>query len=77
MRQPSSADPSSVRQWNERAVITALRDAGTVRVAQVAEQVGLSTASTREVLRGLVTKHWVVPEAQSSGSVGRDSGLAA
>ena len=38
MRQPSSADPSSVRQWNERAVITALRDAGTVRVAQVADR---------------------------------------
>lgn len=75
MRQPSSADPSSVRQWNERAVITALRDAGTVRVAQVAEQVGLSTASTREVLRGLVTKHWVVPEAQSSGSVGRPASM--
>jgi len=75
VRTPSSADPSSVRQWNERAVVTVLRGAGTVRVAQVAEQVGLSTASTREVLRGLVAKKWVVPEAQSSGSVGRPASM--
>lgn len=75
MRTPSSADPSSVRQWNERAIITAMRGAGVVRVAHVAEEVGLSTASTREVLRGLVTRNWVVAEAQSSGSVGRPASM--
>lgn len=75
MRAQSSADPSSVRQWNERAVIASMRGAGTVRVAHVAEQVGLSTASTREVLRGLVAKKWVVAEAQSSGSVGRPASM--
>lgn len=75
MRAPSSADPSSVRQWNERAVVTALRGAGTVRVSEVAAQVGLSTASTREVLRGLLTKKWVLAEARSSGGVGRPASM--
>lgn len=75
MRTAASADPSSVRQWNERAVVTALRGAGTVRVSEVAAQVGLSSASTREVLRGLVAKRWVVAEAQSSGGVGRPASM--
>lgn len=71
---PSGADPSTVRQWNERLVVRTLRDAGTVRVTQLADQVGLSRASAREVLRTLLDKGWVVAEETSRGSVGRPAG---
>lgn len=71
MSSPSGADPSTVRQWNERLVVRTLRGAGTVRVTQLADRVGLSRASAREVLRTLLDKGWVVAEETSRGSVGR------
>lgn len=66
-----SADASSVRRWNERAVIDAMTGEGSLRVAQVAALTGLTTASSRDVLRSLEAKGWVRAASPEVGGMGR------
>lgn len=67
----SSADPSSVRRWNERVVLTALADGRAVRAAELARATGLTTASVRDVLRTLGAKGWVSDMEPVQGGMGR------
>lgn len=66
-----SADASSVRRWNERAVIEAMSGQASLRVAQVAALTGLTTSSSRDVLRSLEAKGWVRPARTEVGGMGR------
>lgn len=66
-----SADPSSVRRWNERAVISALASGEAQRVAQIATTAGLTSASVRDVLRTLAHKGWVTGQEPVNGGMGR------
>lgn len=62
------ADPSSVRSWNEYAVVDALRTDGPQRVTELVGSTGLSQATLAEVLRGLGDKGWAdVGPARVSG----------
>lgn len=67
----TSADPSSVRRWNERAVLATLEDGAPRRAAEIARATGLTTASVRDVLRTLATKGWVTDLAPVQGGMGR------
>lgn len=80
MAQPtSSADASTVRHLNERAVIAALTPAEGLKVSQIAAATGLTSASTGDVLRGLLRKGWAVegePERSGMGRPARTYRLA-
>lgn len=69
--QPSAADPSSVRRWNERAVLATLEDGTPRRAAEIADATGLTTASVRDVLRTLASKAWITGLAPVQGGMGR------
>lgn len=62
-----AADPTSVRRWNERAVLTMLRSGGQWRVAELADATGLTTASVGHVLRTLGGKGWLAASVTSGG----------
>lgn len=62
-----AADPTSVRRWNERAVLTMLRSGGHWRVAELADATGLTTASVGHVLRTLGDKGWLAASVTSGG----------
>lgn len=68
---PAGADPSSVRQWNERVVVAALADGRPHKVAETAAATGLTTASVRAVLRALGAKGWVADLAPAQAGIGR------
>jgi predicted NBD/HSP70 family sugar kinase len=70
-RVPSGGDLSFLRQLNEEAVLRAVRGAGSTRVANIAERTGLARASVEEVVRGLVTRGWLVEEAPVVAGRGR------
>lgn len=69
--QPSAADPSSVRRWNERAVLATLEDGAARRAAEIADATGLTAASVRDVLRTLASKAWIADLAPVPGGMGR------
>lgn len=68
---PTSADPSSVRRWNERAVLATLEDGHPRRAAEIARATGLTSASVRDVLRTLASKGWISDLAPVQGGMGR------
>ncbi len=69
---PASADPSTVRIWNERAVLATLTDGLPRRAAHIAEATGLTPASVRAVLGTLTAKGWVCGlEPEQAGAMGR------
>lgn len=55
----SRADPRSVRQWNERLVLETLPEHGPTTAAELSTLTGLTPASIRQVISGLVAKGWV------------------
>lgn len=70
-RDTQRADPSSVRHWNEYAVIDALRSRSPQRISELAGATGLTPAPLGHVLRGLEQKGWVRSGQPTSGSRGR------
>lgn len=71
---PRSADPKSIRFWNEQLVIDVMRNQDEpLRIAQLADMTGLTPASLGHLLRGLETKGWV----EASGSPERRRGRPA
>ena len=69
---PASADPSTVRIWNERAVLATLTDGLPRRAAHIAEATGLTPASVRAVLGTLTAKGWMCGlEPEQAGAMGR------
>lgn len=71
---PRSADPKSIRFWNEQLVIDVMLNQGEpLRIAQLADMTGLTPASLGHLLRGLETKGWV----EASGSPERRRGRPA
>lgn len=69
-----SADPKSIRFWNEQLVIDVMRNQGEpLRIAQLADMTGLTPASLGHLLRGLDAKGWV----EASGSPERRRGRPA
>lgn len=71
---PRSADPKSIRFWNEQLVIDVMRNQGEpLRIAQLADMTGLTPASLGHLLRGLEAKGWV----EASGSPERRRGRPA
>ncbi|MBB3733991.1 ROK family transcriptional regulator [Nonomuraea dietziae] len=66
----NGADLGRLRRINELAVIAAVRESGDLRVAQIAERIGLARTSVGEVVRGLVGHGWLeekVPVAAGRG----------
>lgn|GEM_PF-1784360 len=71
---PRSADPKSIRFWNEQLVIDVMRNQDEpLRIAQLADMTGLTPASLGHLLRGLEAKGWV----EASGSPERRRGRPA
>jgi predicted ArsR family transcriptional regulator len=71
-RPHASAVPSTVRIWNERAVLSSLHDGRAWRAAQIADAAGLTPASVRDVLRTLVAKGRVRSlDPEQAGAMGR------
>jgi predicted NBD/HSP70 family sugar kinase len=56
----SGGDLNRLRRMNELAVVGVVREAGELRLAQIAERTGLARASVGEVVRGLVAGGWLV-----------------
>lgn len=68
----ASAVPSTVRIWNERAVLSSLHDGRAWRAAQIADATGLTPASVRDMLRTLVAKGRVRSlDPEQAGAMGR------
>ena len=67
----TGADASTVRHWNERAVIDAMEGRANLRVAEVATLTGLTSASAGDVLRGLQRKGWVEELSPERSGMGR------
>lgn len=66
----NGADLGRLRRINELAVIAAVRESGDLRVAQIAERIGIARTSVGEVVRGLVGHGWLeekVPVATGRG----------
>lgn len=72
-RQGTRADPSSVRRWNEYAVVQSLRACGPQRITQLVSSTGLSQATLAEVLRGVTAKGWADVGAARVSGPGRPS----
>ena len=68
------ANPSSVRGWNEYAVVTSLRE-GPKRVSALATATRLTPAALGDVLRGLQDKGWVNVSAPVKAGRGRPAQL--
>lgn len=67
----TGADASTVRHWNERAVIDAMTARENLRIAEVAALTGLTAASAGDVLRGLLRKGWVDEIKPERSGMGR------
>lgn len=67
----SGADLNQLRRINELAVLGVVREAGELRLAQIAERTGLARASVGEVVRGLVAGGWLVERAPVISGRGR------
>ncbi|HET6743479.1 MAG TPA: ROK family protein [Kribbella sp.] len=65
------ADPSRIRQLNERAVLAALGKSGQTRVAEIVERTRLGRTAVEKVLQSLVDRQWLVEEQTSAGARGR------
>lgn len=72
-RQGTRADPSSVRRWNEYAVVQSLRTRGPQRITQLVSSTGLSQATLAEVMRGVAAKGWADVGAARASGPGRPS----
>lgn len=72
-RQGTRADPSSVRRWNEYAVVQSLRTRGPQRITQLVSSTGLSQATLAEVMRGVAAKGWADVGAARVSGPGRPS----
>lgn len=68
---PASADPSSVRQWNERVVVATFTDGQPHRVSDTAAATGLTPASVRAVLGTLGAKGWIAARDPAPAGLGR------
>ncbi|MFC0627958.1 ROK family transcriptional regulator [Kribbella deserti] len=55
----NGADLNQLRRINELAVLSTLREAGELRLAEVAERTGLARASVGEVVRELLGRGWL------------------
>lgn len=64
------ASPSSVRGWNEYAVVSTLRE-GPKRISDIASATRLTPAALGDVLRGLADKGWVDVSAPMNTGRGR------
>lgn len=53
------ADPTSIRHWNECAVVDVLRLRGVQRISDLREATGITAGPLGHVLRGLEQKRWV------------------
>lgn len=72
-RRSTRADPSSVRRWNEYAVVQSLRTRGPQRITQLVSSTGLSQATLAEVMRGVAAKGWAEVGAARASGPGRPS----
>lgn len=78
MAVPRSADPKSVRFWNEHLVIDVLRTQDSpIRISQLVELTGLTPASLGHVLKGLELKGWVATSESPVRRRGRPAQLFA
>ncbi|MDU7361854.1 MAG: hypothetical protein E7L00_11695 [Propionibacteriaceae bacterium] len=76
MAVPRSADPKSVRFWNEHLVIDVLRtQESPIRISQLVELTGLTPASLGHVLKGLELKGWVATSESPVRRRGRPAQL--
>lgn len=67
-----SADPKSIRFWNEQIVIDVMCSQDEpLRIAQLAELTGLTPASLGHLLRGLEAKGWVAAAGSQERRRGR------
>lgn len=67
-----SADPKSIRFWNEQLVIDVMRNQDEpLRIAELAELTGLTPASLGHLLRGLEAKGWVAAAGSQERRRGR------
>lgn len=67
----AGGDLQRLRQLNSLTVLRALRAAGSVTAAMLAERTGLSRASTLDVIQGLVDQGWVRARPPQPGAKGR------
>lgn len=71
-----SADPKSIRFWNEQLVIDVMRNQDEpLRIAELAELTGLTPASLGHLLRGLEAKGWVAAAGSPERRRGRPAQL--
>lgn len=70
-RTAARADASSVRSWNEFAVVESLRTHGPQRISELGRTTGLTPAPLGQVMRGLEAKGWVVAGAPTANGPGR------
>lgn len=56
---PRGADPTSIRRWNEVAVVRALYAGGPQRIRALRDTTGITPGPLGQVLRSLEQKHWV------------------
>lgn len=76
MTQPMrGADSTSVRRWNEYAVIEALQGSKPKRVSELVQLAGMTPASLGGVLRSLEGKGWVQASDPLPGAMGRPAQL--
>ncbi|WP_297748090.1 helix-turn-helix domain-containing protein [uncultured Tessaracoccus sp.] len=67
-----SADPKSIRFWNEQLVLDVMRNQDEpLRIAELAELTGLTPASLGHLLRGLEAKGWVAAAGSQERRRGR------
>ncbi|MET0135141.1 MAG: ROK family protein [Kibdelosporangium sp.] len=69
--EPNGGDLSRLRQLNARAVIRAMRGRAPSTLREVAKRIGLSRASTEDVVRELIDRGWVAEARPTAGTVGR------
>lgn len=67
----SGVDASSLRAWNERALLDALENSGPLRISDLAQQCQLTAPTVRGALNGLLEKGWVDELEPGAGSRGR------
>ncbi|HEY3558975.1 MAG TPA: ROK family protein [Kribbella sp.] len=65
------ADPSRLRELNERAILAAVGKSGQARVADIVERTGLGRTAVEKVLQSLIERRWLIEEQTSAGARGR------
>ena len=67
----SGGDLSRLRQLNALSAIRVLREEPSLTLTELSRRVGLSRASTEDVIRELLELGWVAEQEPAAGSVGR------